>query len=71
VEQILESLHLNHIPTLRVLNKLDLVEKEFAEIRCHKFNAIAISATDTKTLKPLIEAMEERIRRIASFNIGA
>ena len=65
VEQILESLHLNHIPTLRVLNKLDLVEKDFAEIRSHKFNAIAISAIDTKTLKPLIEAMEERIRSLA------
>jgi GTP-binding protein HflX len=65
VEQILESLHLNHIPTLRVLNKLDLVEKDFAEIKCHKFNAIAISATDTKTLKPLIKAMEERIRSVA------
>ncbi|MBW2646758.1 MAG: GTPase HflX [Deltaproteobacteria bacterium] len=62
VEQILESLRLNNIATLRVLNKEDLVEKDFAEIKRRQLNAITISAKDTSTLKPLIEAMERRIR---------
>ncbi len=62
VEQILESLRLTTVPTLRVLNKEDLVEKDFAERKCRALNAIAISARHTKTLKPLIEAMETRIR---------
>lgn len=66
VEQILESLHLNTVPTLRVLNKADLVEKNFAERKCGSLNAIAISALDTRTLKPLIEEMENRIQQVTT-----
>lgn len=64
VEQILESLRLNNVSTLRVLNKEDLVEKDFAERKRRQLNAIAISAKDTSTLKPLIEAMETRIQNL-------
>lgn len=61
VEQIAESLDLNVITTLKVLNKADLVSKDFAETQCSQIDAIAVSARNPGTLNPLIEAMEARI----------
>lgn len=65
VEQIAESLDLNVIMTLKVLNKADLVSKDFAETQCSQVDAIAVSARNPGTLNPLIEAMEARIRNLA------
>lgn len=65
VEQIVESLDLNAITTLKVLNKADLVSKDFAETQCSQIDAIAVSARNPRTLNPLIEAMEARIRNLA------
>lgn len=65
VEQIVESLDLNAITTLKVLNKADLVSKDFAETQCSQVDAIAVSARNPGTLNPLIEAMEARIRNLA------
>lgn len=65
VEQIAESLDLNVITTLKVLNKADLVSKDFAETQCSQVDAIAVSARNPGTLNPLIEAMEARIRNLA------
>jgi GTP-binding protein HflX len=65
VEQIAESLDLNVITTLKVLNKADLVSKDFAETQCSQIDAIAVSARNPGTLNPLIEAMEARIRNLA------
>lgn len=65
VEQIAESLDLNVITTLKVLNKADLVSKDFAETQCSQIDAIAVSARNPRTLNPLIEAMEARIRNLA------
>ncbi|MCK5244435.1 MAG: GTPase HflX [Desulfobacterales bacterium] len=65
VEQIVESLDLNAITTLKVLNKADLVSKDFAETQCSQIDAIAVSARNPGTLNPLIEAMEARIRNLA------
>jgi GTP-binding protein HflX len=65
VEQIAESLDLNVITTLKVLNKVDLVSKDFAETQCSQVDAIAVSARNPGTLNPLIEAMEARIRNLA------
>ncbi len=65
VEQIVESLDLNAITTLKILNKADLVSKDFAETQCSQIDAIAVSARNPRTLNPLIEAMEARIRNLA------
>lgn len=65
VEQIVESLDLNAITTLKVMNKADLVSKDFAETQCSQVDAIAVSARNPGTLNPLIEAMEARIRNLA------
>lgn len=63
VERILSELELEDIPMIQVLNKQDKVEKEEVERLLRLFGGIAISATDKKTLVPLIEAMDEQIER--------
>jgi GTP-binding protein HflX len=61
VENILEELHLSNKPRLLVLNKADKLEKEEAERLAHRYNAVAISALDSSTFQPLLNAMEERV----------
>lgn len=61
VENILEKLMLSSIPTLRVFNKKDLVSDEMAHNLCTRYNGVAISAKDNKTLEPLIRKMEDAI----------
>jgi GTP-binding protein HflX len=62
VEGILEKLDLHLIPTLRVLNKQDLVqEREYVQNLCNRNQAIAISAINGATLRPLVEAMEKKL----------
>ncbi|MBW1894283.1 MAG: GTPase HflX [Deltaproteobacteria bacterium] len=58
VEKIIEQLNLNRIPLINVLNKTDLVPKEFAENLAGHYNGTAISAKDQSTLMPLIQKME-------------
>jgi GTP-binding protein HflX len=61
VESILAELNLGQIPTIRVLNKQDLVEPETAGRLCREWNGIAVSAKKRETLRPLVEAMESRV----------
>ena len=61
VESILEELHLSNKPRLLVLNKADKLEKGEAERLAHRYNAVAISALDSSTFQPLLNAMEERV----------
>ncbi len=61
VEAILESLKLNQIPCLRVLNKQDALEQAEVERCLNYYGGIAVSATNKATLLPLIEAMAEAI----------
>lgn len=63
VESILESLELNQIPCLRVLNKQDALAHEEVERCLNRFGGIAVSANDKATLLPLIEAMAEAIEK--------
>jgi len=58
VERILEELELAHIPTLRVLNKQDRISKASCLKRTNILQGIPIAAIDTKTLAPLIQAMD-------------
>ncbi len=58
VEKILDSLNLNNIPLIRVLNKQDLVDKETINRQISSLKGIPVSANDVSTLIPLIEKME-------------
>lgn len=58
VNRILEDLDLRSIPLIHVLNKLDQVEKSFAEDIAARYDGVAVSAVDRSTLMPLIERME-------------
>jgi GTP-binding protein HflX len=58
VERILEELDLAHIPTLRVLNKQDRLSPADRLQRVNSLQGIPISAIDSGTLSPLIQAMD-------------
>lgn len=58
VERILQDLELDHIPTVRVLNKMDLVPAEEMEVLARRLDGLPVSATDRRSLRPLIEKLE-------------
>jgi len=64
VERILESLHLDRIPVLRVLNKQDRVDPVTVKKLTRTLDAVAISANDEQTLTPLLDQMELHIRHV-------
>jgi len=64
VEKILCDLNLNEIPSIRVLNKKDLLDEETVHNLKKVIRGTAISAKFKKTLMPLIEEMEKRIKQI-------
>lgn len=55
VEKILADLDLHRIPTIRVMNKQDLVDKERVNRLSRIYDAIPISAKERSTLTPLIK----------------
>jgi GTP-binding protein HflX len=62
VEAMLEKLDLHFIPTLRVLNKQDLVQdQEYLQNVCRLNGAISISALNRDSLRPLVETMEGKL----------
>jgi GTP-binding protein HflX len=63
VEVILENLGLNHIPVLRVLNKMDAVSATSLEISVNRYGGIPVCARDNASLQPLVEAMSAIISR--------
>lgn len=63
VEQLLELLEFNHIPMIRVFNKIDLVDRKTIENICSRYTGIGISAVSSKTFPPLIHRMEDEILR--------
>jgi len=63
VERILESLHLDRIPVLRVLNKQDRVDPVTVKKLVRTLDAVATSAIDERTLTPLLDKMELHIKR--------
>lgn len=58
VERILEELDLSQIPTLRVLNKQDRIKSVTLAKRVNVLRGVSISATNSATLRPLIDAMD-------------
>lgn len=63
VETILESLSVDRIPCLRVLNKQDALPQSELERCLNIFGGIAVSANDKFTLMPLIDAMSHIIEQ--------
>ena len=58
VVKVLEDLELQTIPRLIVMNKIDRVERAFAESLCHRFEAVAVSALRRDGLSELMSAAE-------------
>ena len=63
VEGILADLQLNHVPNIRVLNKMDLCDGDTGAGPFESLDALPVSALDRKTLLPLIDKMAGVIRR--------
>ncbi len=66
VERILADLNLQKTATLRVLNKMDLVDPETSFRLSRQLTGTAISARSKSTLLPLIEKIETIIEKISS-----
>jgi len=66
VETILTELDLQHIPQIRVLNKMDLVDPEEATALARRFDGVLISATTSRTLTGLVTHLARAIERIRS-----
>ncbi len=61
VEDILGELELDEIPRLLVFNKADMVDPVIVTNLAKRYDAVAISALDKATLRPLTTAMEESL----------
>ena len=61
VEKQLRELDLDRIPCLKVLNKVDLVDKEFIEQQIREYQAVSLSALNAKTFGPFLEAAQKKI----------
>ncbi|MBI5101896.1 MAG: GTPase HflX [Nitrospirae bacterium] len=61
VDKVLKDLGLSDRDRLMVFNKADLIPPEEAANLSLRFNAIAVSAKDSKSFGPLLEAMEAHI----------
>jgi GTP-binding protein HflX len=73
VERILEQLHLNGIPVLKVLNKQDLVEPKTVDKLVLRWHGIPISANDRQTLSVLLDRIEkqaEDLKRLQARDHG-
>jgi GTP-binding protein HflX len=66
VERILTELELHRLPCIRVLNKMDRLDREAIDDCCRRFDGIAVSALDRRSLAPLIERIEARLAASAA-----
>jgi GTPase len=57
VEKVLTELDLQHIPQVRALNKIDLLEPETVSMLVERLKGVPISARNPGTLIPLIERL--------------
>lgn len=68
VNKILSDLNLDDIPSICVLNKQDLVDRETIKRYSDLFDGTAISANNQATLTPLIKKMESFISNYTAVN---
>jgi len=66
VEKILADLNLQKTATIRVLNKMDLIDPQTSSQLRRQLRGTAISARSKSTLRPLVEKMEMMIKKIDS-----
>jgi len=59
VEELLRELDLGRKPVLRVFNKMDMVDEEFAQRIAARYGGVAVSALRRETLLPLLARAEE------------
>lgn len=64
VETVLQSLNLDTIPRVMVLNKCDRLSAHEAGVLCQRYHAIGISAPNRETLRPLIAHLESLLPAI-------
>ena len=62
VDKIIAELGLTHIPSIRVLNKRDLVASERLAVLQKKIGGVSVCAKKSATLAPLIEKMESLVQ---------
>jgi GTP-binding protein HflX len=65
VESVLKTLELDGIPRIVVLNKCDRVSAHEATLLTQRYKAIAISAVQSDTLRPLIAKIESLLPSLA------
>ncbi len=61
VENILRELNLNSIPSINVLNKMDIVDSETLMIAEKKIQGIPVSAKNKPSLVPLLDKIQEMV----------
>ncbi|MBU1741469.1 MAG: GTPase HflX, partial [Proteobacteria bacterium] len=66
VVDLLEKLDLGQIPTVAVLNKMDLVAPSLARTLARRHEGVSISAPDPGTLGPLLHVIDQRLSRLES-----
>lgn len=68
VESITDEMDLKDIPMIRVLNKTDKLDKTAVDELVRQTGGIAISATRSETLHPLIDKMETMVQAVYNNN---
>jgi GTP-binding protein HflX len=71
VERILADLNLQKTATIRVLNKMDLIDPQTSSRLSRQLRGTAISARSKSTLRPLVEKMETIITEVGSGNAAS
>lgn len=61
VDRTLAKLELDRKPAITVFNKTDLVPLEYVERQLRKHRGVAVSALNSRTLQPLISAMQDQV----------
>lgn len=64
VENILAQLNLDQIPSIRVLNKIDLMDNETIAARTNSLGGTCVCAKNSDSLLPLLGSIEENILKI-------
>jgi GTP-binding protein HflX len=65
VDQLLAKLSMSEIPQVKVFNKMENIESEFAERTVRKYGGVAITAMERKTLRPLIDLLQDKLWPLA------
>lgn len=61
VDDLLTKLQMNNIPQIKVFNKIEEVDSDFAERTARKHSGFPVTAMQKRTLAPLIEYIQDRL----------